>query len=56
LTLPVPAIYFEHWDVRAGRWAVELGTFAFAAGGSSAALALFAETTVSRGGAEGRTP
>ena len=42
----VAARAFEHWDVERGGWIAETGTFGLAAGSSSAALPLSAETTV----------
>ena len=52
-TVTVPPRAFEHWDVEAGRWAVEPGTFRLAAGLSSAAQPVSTEITIAlkrRGG------
>jgi beta-glucosidase len=45
-TVTVPPRAFEHWDVEAGRWAVEPGTFRLAAGPSSAAQPVSTEITI----------
>ncbi|MEA2217900.1 MAG: beta-glucosidase [Solirubrobacteraceae bacterium] len=47
-TVAVPARAFEHWDVEDGRWAVEPGTFALAAGGSSAVLPVRTDVAIER--------
>jgi beta-glucosidase len=46
-TVAIGARAFEHWDVEAGQWTVEPGTFRLAAGPSSALLPLATEFTIS---------
>jgi beta-glucosidase len=48
VTIPIAPRTFAHWDVDAGAWAVEPGTFVLAAGRSSRDLRGEAEVTVER--------
>jgi beta-glucosidase len=44
--ITVPSRAFEHWDVDARRWALELGTFGLLAGSSSAVLPVATEVAI----------